>query len=160
MKLKAAPLSLTLIVGMLLPAVNEANALADAPAIPAVASDGCSGTLVETEPIDTVQTSTTVGYLNLYWDGSTGQNCATATSASVDWGVVKPMGVTIYQCAGSAPCSPPYNLQRSDPAGGGLANYGYYAGPVSVPGAGHCVWASAGIIWNGDRGSAVTRWHC
>lgn len=163
---KAVPALVAVAAGVLLPAMGGDNALAAplaAPAVhaaPAITSGSCSGTLVEEEPVNLSQSFTNVGYLNLYWDGSTGRNCATVTSSSVDWGVAKPMGVTIYQCAGDVPCSPPYNMQVSDPAGGGLANYAYYAGPVSVPGAGHCVWAGAGISWNGERGIAVTRSHC
>ena len=50
----------------------------------------CVGTLIEAHDL-TAPSGKVLGYLNPYWDGSTGQNCETVTSSSIDWGIPKRM---------------------------------------------------------------------
>lgn len=108
-----------------------------APAASATSSGGsCVGQLISSSNVVEDQgnsVGTVLGYLNVYWDSSTGQNCAVLNSASSDWGQTKWMSVDLYE-AGN-----PYNDQSDN------NYYKYYAGPVSVPGAGRCIYADANI---------------
>jgi hypothetical protein len=105
------------------------------------------------------------GYLNVYWDGSTGQNCATVTSSSVDWGLQKPMSVYLGECSGDfvVSCST-YIASGDDGSGntpwGSGSGYRYNAGPVNVPAAGHCVQASALVYFDGQLSSAEVTGDC
>jgi len=108
-----------------------------APAASATSSGGnCVGQLISASNVVETQGNadgTVLGYLNVYWDSSTGENCAVLNSASGDWGTSKWMSVDIFEVGN------PYN-DKSD-----NNYYKYYAGPVSVPGAGRCIDADATI---------------
>lgn len=128
--------------------------IASAPAASATSSgNNCVGSLVEGDALRT-STGTVLGYLNIYWDASTGQNCATVTSSSLDWGISKPMGVAIVECQTDTPntaCNAiGPGIVKDPPAGPGNPNYSYNAGPVSVPAVGHCIRAGGEVIFNGQ----------
>ncbi|HET9172007.1 MAG TPA: hypothetical protein VFN97_21420 [Actinospica sp.] len=111
--------------------------LVAAPEASATSSGGsCVGSLISASPIIEDQgnnVGSTLGYLNVYWDGSTGENCAILNSASSDWGQTKWMAVQLFEKGN------PSNSQTD-------ANYyKYYAGPISVPGAGRCIYADGTI---------------
>jgi hypothetical protein len=138
-----------------------------APAAMATSSGGsCVGTLVNSVGLTDIGTGTgtVYGYLNVYWDGSTGQNCVTVTSSSVDWGVQKPMSAGLEECAGDtvASCST-YLYRYSDGSGDGWgpgAGFSYYAGPVNGAGAGHCIDAWGVIDYGGVLSYAEVKGDC
>jgi hypothetical protein len=107
------------------------------------------GTLIETDPIKAG--STTLGYLNVYYNGSNGYNCAETTSATATYGTSKYMQAALITCTQTSPsstCTP-----RSENNGPYYASdegsYSYYAGPVGVNGSGHCIMAFGEIDWKG-----------
>ncbi|MFI6604206.1 hypothetical protein ACIBHX_48945 [Nonomuraea sp. NPDC050536] len=118
-----------------------------APAAYATSSgSNCVGTLVEEHDLK-APSGKVLGYLNLYWDGSTGENCLTVTSSSIDWGIPKRMYADLYECATDIPtkCAPVI-VQRID----NQPNYRYQAGPISVPAAGHCILFVGGVNFGGE----------
>jgi hypothetical protein len=142
-----------------------------APSAMATSSGGsCVGTLVNSLNL-TVGNSgsgSVYGYLNVYWDGSTGENCAMVTSSSLDWGVQKPMRVSMGECEGDtvSTCNP-YAVERTDGSGsypggswGPGSGYSYYAGPISVPAAGHCISVGGFIYLNGQFEYATFKGDC
>ena len=99
---------------------------------------GCVGTLVQDTPISD-DSGKVLGYVEIYWDGSTGQNCAMLMSSSADWGVSKMMEIHMVECESDTP-QPAADCRAvpgQNPTDDG--NY-YYAGPISVNGAGHCIY--------------------
>lgn len=94
------------------------------------AAYGCSGTEIDSYAVKT-SGGTTFGTIHLYYDSSTGRNCAvnvanaaggygTYTIKNVYLGVYG--GTTVY-----------------DPAFGSTTKYANYAGPVSVSAPGKCI---------------------
>lgn len=121
---------------------------------PAAAESRCSGTMVESLAIK--KSSTVIGYLNLYWDGT--YNCAETQSAGSTWGDSKKMGVIIKSCPLSNKGSYGCNSIASDSDGG---TYRYYAGPVRVNGVNRCVQAHGDITLGGYVYLVSTRvGHC
>jgi hypothetical protein len=93
--------------------------------------------------------STKIGELDVYYNSSTGDNCAEFQSLGSSRGVAKNMYVSITVCqqtTSSSTCTPisSSNATRSD-----NGTYQYYAGPVGVYGAGHCIRSSGGMVWKG-----------
>jgi hypothetical protein len=126
-------------------------------------STSCVGTLVESHLLKGESSGTTLGSLNIYWDSATGQNCAMTTSSSSTWGVAKSMTVEIWECvtdrpSSASPCVAIAGTGTSD----FKTTYRYYAGPVSAPGAGHCIDAYGQIIMSsGDYAAYDTgAGHC
>lgn len=147
-----------------------ATVMAAPSAMATSSGSSCVGTLVNSLnlTVNNSGTGTVYGYLNVYWDGSTGENCATVTSSSVDWGVQKPMRVTMGECEGdtTSTCNP-YIVIASDGSGsypggswGPGAGYSYYAGPVSVPAAGHCIAVGGFVYLNGQFEYATFTGDC
>ncbi|WP_460350302.1 hypothetical protein [Actinoallomurus acanthiterrae] len=138
---------------------------AAAPAAYATSSgSSCVGNLVESDQLK-APSGNVLGFLSIYWDGATGENCATVTSSSIDWGVSKPMYAWISACKTDTPNTTCYGAPpgvREDPPGGfGTANYSYQAGPVSVPAVGHCIMAGGQIAYNGETAEYITPTsHC
>ncbi|MFC0542715.1 hypothetical protein [Kutzneria chonburiensis] len=105
---------------------------------------GCSGSEVSDSPYPVVGPAGSVfSYVHLYWNGSTGKNCAVNVKTGALYGTPTQTEIVLYQCAADTPaagCSA--TLAASD---GG--NFAYYAGPASIPGAGHCLVVQA---WTDD----------
>lgn len=115
-------------------------------------SSSCVGTLVQDTPLVGDVSGKTLGYAELYWDASTGQNCAMTVSSSATWGVSKVMGVWLTRCLTDTPsstvaCAPEGS---NTPSKYDDNTYSYYAGPVSVPGAGYCVQFMGEIVVNNN----------
>ncbi|HEV2637797.1 MAG TPA: hypothetical protein VGX23_21770 [Actinocrinis sp.] len=128
--------------------------LAAAPSAQATqTSSSCVGTLVQDTPLIGQSSGKTLGYAELYWDASTGQNCAMTESSSATWGVPKYMGVWLTRCLTDTPsstvvCAPE---DSNTPKAYNDGTFSYYAGPVSVPGAGHCVAFMGEIAYANDE---------
>lgn len=97
---------------------------------------GCSGSEVSGSPYPATTPSGAVfSYVHLYWDGSTGTNCAVNVKTGSLYGTPTLTEVSLRECAEDTPggnCDQIY-------AQGDNQIYSYYAGPVHVPGAGHCI---------------------
>ncbi|HET9173135.1 MAG TPA: hypothetical protein VFN97_27150 [Actinospica sp.] len=115
-------------------------------------SSSCVGTLVQDTPLIGQSSGRTLGYAELYWDASTGQNCAMTVSSSLDWGTPKYMGVWLARCVTDNPandCDP--ETVSTPKAYQDSPSFSYYAGPVSVPGAGYCISYMGEIVFNNDE---------
>ncbi|EFH87796.1 hypothetical protein [Ktedonobacter racemifer] len=128
---------------LVLPASSVGTAHA-ATVTPNTNTSHCStlGTLIESDPI--LNGSTKIGELDIYYNSSTGWNCAKTVALGSAYGVPKAMGVLIVTCANTTPS------RSCNTAGQTLdidqGTYSYYAGPVGVYGKGHCI-AAAGSIY-------------
>ncbi|PYC88531.1 hypothetical protein C7C46_00165 [Streptomyces tateyamensis] len=101
---------------------------------------GCSGSEVSGSPYAvTTDSGTVYSYAHLFYDSSTGMNCAVNVKAGSLYGVASYTGVTLYECAQDTPGT----CTGIEVAPDDSTTFKYYAGPVSVPGRGHCVqlWA-------------------
>ncbi|WP_145902798.1 hypothetical protein [Kitasatospora viridis] len=108
---------------------------------------GCSGTEVSGSPYltHTTMTGAVLSYVHVFWNSSTGQNCAVNVKTGSLYGTKTLTDVTIYECAydftgsacGDYPGLPPLTSREDSNA------FYYYAGPVSVPGSGHCIRVTA-----------------
>lgn len=136
------------------------GSIAAAPAAQATqTSTSCIGTLVSSEPFYYVSNQI-FAWQNVYWDASTGENCAILQSGNMDWGVAKPMSIAVYTCAtdtgprfkGDDVCAQLAGTKVETDEG----NYSYFAGPVSASGAGHCVEVEASVSYNGE---SFTNWQ-
>ncbi|WP_406321601.1 hypothetical protein [Streptomyces sp. NBC_01637] len=119
---------------------------------------GCAGSEIDSYAVRTDSgTGTVYGYVHLYYDSSTGKNCAVnvATSAG-GYGVYKPMTIILWECAASdTNCNNPYEEDYDQ------GSYSQYAGPVSVTAPGHCVRVAATIQYKGEQGWLVSPLgHC
>ncbi|SRR5579884_384239 len=107
------------------------------------AASPCSGSLISTNSITSNRAE--IGELDVYYDSSTGKNCAITQSGNQSWGVRKSMTVFLSICQQAGPgwgCNP--SVFDS-------GNYSYYAGPVSLSARGQCIEATGSIQWNGVR---------
>ena len=107
-------------------------------------STGCVGTLVQDTGISN-SAGTVVAYVEIYWDASTGQNCAMLVSSSATWGISKYMDIHMIECESDTP-QRAYDcvvVPGQNPDNGG--DFSYYAGPISVNGAGHCIYVEAQV---------------
>jgi len=97
---------------------------------------GCSGSQIDTYNVN--HGSTLFGVVHLYYNSSTGKNCAvTVKTAAGGYGTKSQIDVVIDRCAtpGSHPGYDCYSLAKVDDSG----NYAEYAGPVSLSAAGSCI---------------------
>jgi hypothetical protein len=98
------------------------------------ATGSCPGTQIASYPV--TQGTLRMGTIYLYWDGSTGSNCAVDVAYGSFYGRSgKEMSVSLSACAydASGICQTVGNVAYDH------GQYLYYAGPVSVPAAGLCV---------------------
>ncbi|MEV6013630.1 spore-associated protein A [Streptomyces sp. NPDC051976] len=119
----------------------------------------CTGNEVADSPYPvTTSTGAVYGYLHLYWNASTGTNCAVTVKTGALAGPRTYTSVNLAACAGDTPdaCS---TWVEDSPDGG---YYTSYAGPVSVKGAGHCVELSGEISNNSGVWASVRKgpFHC
>ncbi|TQF05419.1 hypothetical protein E6W39_28270 [Kitasatospora acidiphila] len=117
---------------------------------------GCSGTEVATYPVQ-LGNGTVYSYVHLFWDSSTGYNCAVNVKVGSMYGTLGETRVAISECTGDTPgtCGSTVNEQVQD------ANFYYYAGPVRVYGQGHCITLDAST-WNYDAEATYSGgpYHC
>lgn len=117
---------------------------------------GCSGTLIEHRAIRGDKTGTLFGYLDVYYDASTGRNCARTVSSSRTWGAAKRMFVGLYKCEQTSPGRCSVVARAEDQPGYTYGWYRYYAGPVSLRAQDHCIAARGDIVFRGEHGDAFT----
>ncbi|MFE0458538.1 hypothetical protein ACFW1A_04645 [Kitasatospora sp. NPDC058965] len=97
---------------------------------------GCSGTEVSGSPYALTTSSGAVySYAHLFYDSATGNNCAVNVKAGSLYGVASYTDVTLYECSGDTPGQCSEIMVAPDES----KTYKYWAGPVTVPGRGHCV---------------------
>jgi hypothetical protein len=107
---------------------------------------GCAGSEVSGSPYPVRNSAGTIySYVHLYWDGSTGKNCAVNVKTGSLYGPQTDTGLQLTECVEDTPtpqrtCNPLEQPGQDD-------NFRYYAGPVSVDGVGHCVVVQA---WTDD----------
>ena len=128
----------------LVPVTHAASTHSQVPAQPATSGPCASlGSLIISDPIK--DGGTTLGELDVYYNGSTGYNCAYTKSGGPTWGVSKRMEVWLFSCAETTPG----NFCTHKSLDFDLGQYSYYAGPVYVSARGHCIQAMGGIEWGG-----------
>ena len=119
---------------------------------------GCSGNLIDNYPV--TYSGSTFGNVYLYYDSSTGKNCAvTVSNSSHGYGSSKWMVVELEKCTqtvDTGTCSSYSPAQEVKDQG----NYLYQAGPVSISAAGHCILIYGRIDWAGNTGGAFDIGHC
>lgn len=114
-----------------------------APSASAAASAyGCSGSQVDSYAV-TTGSGTTFGTIHLYFDSSTGRNCAVnVANAAGGYGTPTAKSVYIVRCAAGSKAGSPCAMdgQVADPASSNSGvKYSQYAGPVSISAAGRCI---------------------
>ncbi|MFJ3716678.1 hypothetical protein [Streptomyces sp. NPDC090057] len=138
-------------------AAIAASGVVFAPAASAAAY-GCAGSEIDTYAVKT-SGGTQYSTIHLFYDSSTGNNCAVnvATTAG-GYGTAEKTMVNISVCSGTtlSSCVGGQITNKAD-----VGNYQYYAGPVSVHAANHCILVSGSREHNGVN--AGNQWgpvHC
>jgi hypothetical protein len=131
----------------------EARVESEAEGTAALASS-CSGTLIEHIPLK--NGTATYGYLDVYYNGSTGKNCAMTRAAGSAYGNATRISVVLIRCQQTTSGS---NCTYDPAAGDRVVDdgaYHYYAGPVELSAAGRCIWAAGDLWYNGVKVHAQT----
>ncbi|MFE3450620.1 hypothetical protein ACFXJ8_16975 [Nonomuraea sp. NPDC059194] len=125
-------------------------------ATPAQAAS-CSGSQIDT--IAVKRGSSTYGSLKLYYNSSTGNNCARLDRV-VDYGTKSGMILSLYACAKGQTQSQCFQNYRGLDQDSG--QFGQYAGPVSVYGKGRCILVQAGVADRNHNWANYTSpvFHC
>ncbi|GAA2564177.1 hypothetical protein GCM10010435_40530 [Winogradskya consettensis] len=144
---------------LLLTPLLSLAALAPAPASAAV-TGSCSGTEIDTAAMKSG--SHTYGTLHLYYNSSTGKNCAKATNVT---GAARDMSVWVLRCFGtSGPVASRCNSQDGPVQNVNYdsGHYSSYAGPVNTKGsaAGTCINAGSTIEVGSITATAQIYGHC
>jgi hypothetical protein len=88
--------------------------------------------------------------LDLYWDGTHKTNCVKMVHLGASYGHAAFTEVEIYTCQTDTAGQVCYVISEIPPYhGSDYGNYSSYAGPASVTGAGHCIYAAGFLTWNG-----------
>lgn len=103
---------------------------------------GCPGNEVSGSPYAVTTTSGAVySYVHLFYDPSSGDNCAVNVKTGSLYGTPTLTKVKLSVCSDTAPntsCGG-WNLPSQEDPANNSTLYAYYAGPVTVPGSGHCI---------------------
>jgi hypothetical protein len=95
-----------------------------------------------------------VAELDLYWDATHHTNCVKMVHVGAAYGHAAPTSVEIWACQGDVagqPCNPINDSQQPPYYGSDSGSYTSYAGPASVTGAGHCIFAKGILVWGGTE---------
>lgn len=111
----------------------------------AQAAGTCPGGLIAHQPL-----TAGLGWLDVYYDGTTGRNCARVVSSAGTWGVPKVMSVELVRCSSTKPSQRCGTYDTSRDRG----TYKYYAGPVSISARGHCILAYGYVQTSSSSGYA------
>ena len=133
-------------------AVIAALALTGSP--PAGAASGqCAGSLIESRNLNVGGKK--VGELNVYYNRSTGKNCARMNHAGSTWGKKLMTRVWIGICSEKTPGDKTCHY-APDADAVDKGRYRCYAGPVTTKAsaAGRCI-AASGYLWIGGKRHAV-----
>jgi hypothetical protein len=107
----------------------------------ASAAGGCSGTRIYTFHMRAG--TTTIAELRVFYNSSTGRNCAMTVHVGPTVGKKMPTQVALDSCLETQPdsvCTPTESAWDD-------GEYSYYAGPVSVYGRGHCIDVAGSIYY-------------
>ncbi|ACZ88086.1 hypothetical protein [Streptosporangium roseum] len=122
---------------------------------PAAATGGTCGSgynFLKSYPLKSVFSSSIPGELSIYYNSSTGKNCA-ITRAKAAWDG-KAQNIYVSLSDGGSPAA-------LDPPAGSSKNYRYYAGPVYKYLKGKCVYAIGYLEYGGISYSAhAYEVHC
>lgn len=125
----------------------------------------CSGSQIE--HLAEVDSGTNYGYLDVYWNSSTGKNCARNNKTHF-------YGTPSFTYAYISVCSETVEGGRctrtayqQDPPNGSTPWFSYYAGPVSVSAVNHCIFAfgetsvsSTSVPWTASAATSPFASHC
>ncbi len=104
----------------------------------------CSGNLVWSKNLN--YGGTKIGELDIYYNASTGVNCAKMNHGGPTWGVTRDTYVQIAKCQETSPSSTCVYAAEDHDGG----QFAYYAGPATVTAGSHCVSAGGYIFWQGS----------
>jgi hypothetical protein len=126
----------------------------------ASAATSCSGSLIDSAPIRAG--GHTYGTLDVYYNSSTGKNCAKATNAT---GVRRSMSVWVFRCKDGTGTTVANCKDLDGPVQGvnyDSGDYISYAGPVNTKGssAGLCIRAGASMSLASSDATAAIGGHC
>ncbi|WP_143202257.1 hypothetical protein [Streptomyces sp. CB01249] len=109
---------------------------------------GCPGSQIDVYPVTDANKGLVLSNIFLYYDASTGKNCASNVRTSAGGtGTAAKISISIWADGGSAVTD--------------SGNYSQYAGPVSVYAAGKCINVKATTYASGGRYGLVQRnGHC
>jgi hypothetical protein len=130
----------------------EAEHTADVAAL----SSSCPGVRIEHLPM--TSGSTTYAFLDVYFDSSTGNNCAKTVSAGPAAGNASFIEVCLDRCTQTSPGSTcTADVEQCD-----RGAFHSFAGPVSVHAPGHCITAFGDLTFNNVfvSGELVGATHC
>jgi hypothetical protein len=112
-----------------------------------LAASSCSGSRIE----HIAMGPPTYGYLDIYFDSSTGNNCAMAVASGAASGHASFIEVCLARCKQTSPgatCTPDEEECDAGP-------YHFFAGPVFVHAPGQCISAFGELTFNGVTVSAA-----
>ncbi|GAA4579655.1 hypothetical protein GCM10023194_05830 [Planotetraspora phitsanulokensis] len=121
-------------------ALSMTPALIATPASAATASCGSGYAFLDSYPIKGLDTNRTGGYVSLYYNSSTGKNCAIAKPISSWSGLVNHLDVQLTT-----------NSYPGFVDDGLNANYHQWAGPIYIPARGECVDVGGYFDYGGER---------
>lgn len=106
---------------------------------------GCSGTQIDTYAVKT-PSGTTWGTVHLYYNSSTGKNCAVnvLNAAGGEGTLNQEVSVYLYKCPAGTKAGDACNVTDDDDADSGV--YAYYAGPTTMSAVDRCVRVEAYIV--------------
>ena len=120
------------------------------------ADDACGGTLIDYKPVQI--NGENVGQLHLYYNSTSGNNCAIFYHAGPTWGKPLITSVELYVCK---PNRDNCGVWQRDPWWKrDDGKYSYHAGPVRIDGRDRCVKSVGYIEYKGKTGVAVSAVHC
>jgi hypothetical protein len=115
-----------------------------------VQADDCGGNLIYRDKA--MYNGTAVAELVVYYNASTGYNCARFNHLGPAYGVSAPTVLNVFKCEETSPGSgcTPIVLK------GDSGDYAYYAGPVRVYAPNNCITATGSLFWHGAYRNAST----
>lgn len=124
----------------------------------ASAASACSTNLVDSKPLRSPSGANSgIGRLELYYNSSTGNNCAMVVHTGASYGVAAETYVSIIRCAETV-------WDGKCDGGSGFdsdyGNFSYYAGGVRVHAPNNCISTQGSIKWNGVYHTAKIGGHC
>ncbi|HVK24032.1 MAG TPA: hypothetical protein VM677_21980 [Actinokineospora sp.] len=119
------------------------------PTTSAQAATNCSGSIIG-------RTANSIGELVVYYNASTGYNCARMNHLGASYGVAASTSVDISKCTGTTKSNPGTCTVVQSSQG----SFSYYAGPVSTYAPNNCIRAWGEIVWQGHIYNYVAGPHC
>jgi hypothetical protein len=110
----------------------------------------CAGNLVLHKVLN--YNGNQIGELDIYYNSSTGVNCAKMNHGGPTWGVYRDTWVYIGKCQETSPTGTCHLVTDDHDQG----NFGFYAGPSKVTAGSHCITANGWIYWDGARRKVAT----